>query len=405
MLINFGWAFSLTGFLVIIAVVCMYFSRLGDIKIGGNDAEPMMSKFNWFAITLCTTLAAGIVFWGTAEPIYHLAYPPASLGIEPLSPEAAKFAMETMFLHWTFTPYAIYALPTVLFAISFYNLNKPFSIGSQLSPITEKIENNKFYQVIDAVCLFCLSAGAAAAFGTSTLNIGGALNAITGIDSNPSLWFIISIVLASIFIFSASTGVMKGIKILSDINMKVYYLIGIFVFLAGPTSYFLNLGTEAFGGYLTGFLDKNLYTGGASNEMWPKGWTMFYWAVWMAWAPVTACFLGRISYGRTVREILNINFVFPSIFSALWMVLFSGTAINYQMTGKVDLVKILNEAGPEAIAYAILREMPFSNIIIPFFFIIVVITAITAFDSTTKCYECSFNEEYFYIKPGSAYIF
>lgn len=384
MLINFGWAFSLTGFLVIIAIVSMYFSKLGEIKIGGTDAKPIMSNFNWFAITLCTTLAAGIVFWGTAEPIYHLAYPPKTLGIQPLSPEAAKFAMETMFLHWTFTPYAIYALPTVLFAISFYNLKKPFSIASQISPITEKITNDKFYQIIDAICLFSLSAGAAAAFGTSTLNIGGALNSITGIQSTPSLWLIISITLASIFIFSASTGVMKGIKILSSLNMKVYYLIVAFVFFVGPTTYCLNLGTEAFGGYLSGFFNKSLYTGGAANEIWPKSWTMFYWAVWMAWAPVTACFLGRISYGRTVKEILNVNFLFPSLFGALWMVIFSGTAINYQLTGKLDLVKVLNEIGPEAVGYAILKEMPFSNIIIPFFFLIVVITAITAFDSTTN---------------------
>lgn len=93
MLANFGWAFNLIGFLVIIAVAIMYFSKLSEIKIGGVNAKPFPSNFNRFAITLCTTLAAGIVFWGTAEPIYHLAYPPKTLGIQPLSPETEKFAM------------------------------------------------------------------------------------------------------------------------------------------------------------------------------------------------------------------------------------------------------------------------------------------------------------------------
>lgn len=381
---QFGWAFSMIGMVALLAVIVAYLSPLGKIKIGGEKAEPLMSKANWFAITLCTTLAAGIVFWGTAEPMYHLAYPPSSLGMDPFSPEAAKYAMETMYLHWTFTPYAFYALPTMLFAIAFYNMKKPFSIGSQLAPISGKVEGDKFYQIVDAICMFCLGAGAAAAFGTAVLNMAGALNSIVGIESNPATWFILSVVVVVTFVISSSTGLMKGIRILSSINMQIYYVIVGFVFLAGPTAYFLNLGTEAFGGYLTGFFEKNLFTGASSGDMWPQWWTTFYWAVWMAWAPVTACFLGRIAYGRTVRELLNINFIMPSLFSGLWMTIFSGTAVNFQMTGRVDLVNVLETVGPEGVGYALLRELPLSGLIIPFFLVIVFITAITAFDSTTN---------------------
>ena len=123
---QFGWLFSwsTTAFLIILIIV--YFSPLARIRIGGKDAQPILTKWRWFAITLCTTIATGILFWGTAEPLYHLHSPPAGLGFLSAGPEALEFSMSTMFMHWSFTPYGIYTLTALVFALSYYNLKHTY---------------------------------------------------------------------------------------------------------------------------------------------------------------------------------------------------------------------------------------------------------------------------------------
>lgn len=260
---NLGWLFSISGLLMVIACIGVYFSPLGNVKIGGPDAKPILKFGNWFAITLCTTIAAGVTFWGIVEPIYHVSAPPESLGIKPNSPEAAIFSMSSMYLHWTISPYAIYCVPAIVFAFAYYNMKKPFSLGSTLAPILGDKINGKTGKVIDAVCLYTLALGMASSLGTSVLNLAGGVNHLSGIASNPLLWAIITAAVTITFILSASSGLMKGIRILSDINMKAFYGIAIFIFIVGPSSYILNLGTESAGNYFTHFLKKFIYRSGS----------------------------------------------------------------------------------------------------------------------------------------------
>ena len=384
MVVDMGWMFSITGVVSVIVVVLVYFSPLGHIKLGGEDAKPILKKSSWFAITLCTTIAAGILFWGTAEPMWHLAYPPESLGIEPMSPEAALFAMETMYLHWTFVPYAIYAVPTIIFAFAYYNMKRSFSVGSQIAPLLSEKRQNKINGVIDAVVLFTVAAGIGSSFGTAVMNMGGGLNALFGLDNTKSLWVIITVVGTIAFIISSGTGLMKGIRILSDVNVYLYYVIIAALLILGPTVYFSSLGTEAFGGFVDNMFSKALFTGAAAGDTWASGWTMFYWSNWMAWAPVAAVFLARIAYGYRIKEVVMMNFVIPGIFSTIWMTILSGTTINFQLTGKVDVLAIMNEQGSGAAAYAVLGALPMSGLIIGIYLIAVMISFITATDSTTN---------------------
>ncbi|MCY6354221.1 BCCT family transporter [Clostridium sp. ZS2-4] len=384
MVIDLGWIFSIAGIMSVIVMLFVYFSPLGEVRLGGEDAKPLLKKTSWFAITLCTTIAAGIMFWGTAEPIWHLAYPPESLGIEPMSHEAAKFAMETMYLHWTFVPYAIYAVPTIMFAFAYYNMKRSFSVGSQIAPLISSSKQDKINGFIDAVVLFTVATGIGASFGTGVMNMGGGLNALFGIINTKSLWVIITIFATIAFIISSGTGLMKGIRILSDINVYLYYVIIAILLVLGPSVYNFSLGTEAFGGFLDNLFSKALFTGAAAGDTWAADWTMFYWANWMAWAPVSAVFLARIAYGYKIKEVVTMNFVIPSIFSAIWMTILSGTTINFQMTGRVDVLAIMNEQGSGAAAYAVLREFPLSGVIIGIYLIAVIISFITATDSTTN---------------------
>jgi glycine betaine transporter len=384
MTVEMGWIFSLVGAASLIIIIAVYFSPLGDVRIGGPNAKPIINKISWFTITLCTTIAAGIMFWGTAEPIWHLAYPPASLGIEPMSGAAAKFAMETMYLHWTFVPYAIYAVPTIVFAFAYYNMRRSFSVGSEIAPLLKEKNTKRINNIIDAIVIFAVAAGISASFGTSILNMGGGMNALFGIANDKTLWVVLTIIGTVAFVVSSSTGLLKGIKILSDFNVFLYIIILAALLLFGPTAYMFGLGTEALGGFFTNLFDKALFTGVASNDTWASGWTVFYWSNWLAWAPVSAVFLARITYGYKIKEAVTMNFIIPSIFSAVWMTILSGTAINFQMTGVVDLLAIMNEQGSAAAGYALLRELPFSSILIGIYLLAVLISFVTATDSTTN---------------------
>lgn len=384
MIIQSGWLFSLVGAACLVVIIGAYFSPLGDVRIGGPDAKPLINKMSWFTITLCTTIAAGIMFWGMAEPIWHLAYPPSSLGIEPMSAEAAKFAMETLYLHWTFLPYAIYAVPTVVFAFAYYNMKRSFSVGSEISPIMGKRNQGKINVIIDAIVIFSVAAGIAASFGTSVMNMGGGINALFGIDNGKVLWIVLTILGTIAFVVSSATGLFKGIKLLSDINVMLYVVILVALIILGPTSYVFSLGTESLGGFLTNIFDKALFTGAASGDTWASDWTVFYWSNWMAWAPVSAVFLARITYGYKIKEVITMNFVIPSLFSVIWMTIIGGAAINFQMTGAVDVLGIMNEQGSPAAVYAVLGNIPFSGVFIFIYLIAVFLSFVTATDSTTN---------------------
>lgn len=384
---NLGWTYSLTSFLCLVTIVMAYFSPLGNVVLGGKNAKPILSKANWATITLCTAMAAGALFWGIVEPIYHMADPP--VGIVPNSWESAKFAMETMILHWSIHPYAIYTLPVIAFAFAFFNMRKPFSVASQLSVITDKLhiktgDKNKFPQILDGILLFAMGLGIMGTLCTGTLNMGGALKVITGIQSKSSAWLIILVGVTICFIMSSISGIQKGIKVLSNINIAVYFILLAIVLILGPTSFQLNGTLEAVGGTLSRLPEKLLTTGAYASDSWAKNWTVFYAGSWGSWAPISACFLARLGVGYKVKDLIKINFGIPVLFNIVWCGIFSNTAINYQLTGKLDLISILNTEGPEATIYAIFQEMPGAKFIIILFFVALVISMITAMDSTTN---------------------
>jgi glycine betaine transporter len=385
-----GWMFSITVLSMLILCMVIWISPLGKIKIGGEEAKPLLNRWRWFSITLCTTIATGILFWGTAEPIYHYTNPPLSSGIEGATEEAANFAMSTVFLHWSFTPYAIYAIPTIAFALAFYNYNAPFTLSSMLFPFFSKDDdrslkvNKKLSAVVDILCLFALVAGMSASLGTGILTLAGGLDYLFGIEKSSSLLLFICIIIVASFVISASSGLMKGIRILSSLNVFAFIGIALFIFSMGPVLKVLSLGVNGFVDYVSGFFEKNLYNIFHPDDTWANSWTVFFWANWMAWAPISAMFLGRISKGYRVREVLFFNWIVPALFSLIWMTIFSGTSLSFQMDGTADLVGILNGKGYESVIFEIMRYFPLKNILPLFFILIVFLSYVTAADSNTE---------------------
>ena len=378
---NFAWLFNGTTLLCLATVVIVYFSPFANVRIGGRQARPIMKLSSLVWITLCTTIAAGILFWACAEPMYQMYAPAISEGVEPGSSGAALFAMKTMFLEWTWSPYGLYTVATLTFAFVFYNMKQKYSIGSALIPVLgERVA--KYNSLIDAVCLFALVTGMAAALGTGTLTIAGGVESVFGIQSNALSWGIIIIVIVLAFVISSISGLMNGIKILSNINSKVYMVLLIFLLIFGPTAFMLNFAAESFGAYAQDFFRMSMMTGDIFGDGWAKSWPIFYWCNWLAWTPITAVFLGRILKGYTIKDAIRCNFIIPSLFSTLWMGLFSTASIYYELNG-VGVYETLLAQGPEAVIYTVFRQLPAAVIVIPFYLFIVFISFVTASDSNT----------------------
>ena len=380
---NFSWLFSAGSFFLVVLTGIVYFSPLGNVRIGGEQAKPLLSKWRWFMVALCTTLAVGVLFWTTAEPLYHLYGPPESLGIEAGSPAAASFAMSTMFLHWTVTPYAIYLVPSLVFALVFYNLRSSFSIGAMLQPLLGAARVKRYAGLIDTLAMFALVAGMASSLGTGALTLAGGLSQYIGGETSPLRLAIIIAVIVITFVASAMSGLQRGIVMLSTFNTWIMLALGLFVLLCGPTLYMLSIGVESLGVYLQTFFSRSLFTGAASGDKWPQTWTVFYWSVWFAWAPVSAMFLGKISRGYSVREFIHINMLYPALFTALWICIFSGSSLYFDALGDGALNRVLNEQGVEHVLYQMFQQLPASGAMIAFLLFIAFISFVTAADSST----------------------
>ena len=384
-LTSFSWLFNFTTLLTLLVVLATYFSPLKNVRFGGRNARPIVSYRSYVWIVLCMIMGSGLMLWACAEPLYHLYSPPSNVVGGALSGDAVKWSMETIFLEWTFSPMALYALPAVLFAFVFYNMKKRFSLGSMLSPIfndlglSDLFIDRKVTPMVDCICLFSLCAGMAAALGVGVLLIGGGLEYIFGgrFVSGPRIWILSSGFIILVFIIAAISGVKKGIDLLSKYNAYFYLLLGVFVFLFGPTVYILSLCFECFGAYLRDFFYLSLNSSAAYGDGWAEQWPVFYWCTWLAWSAVSAAFLGRISKGYTVKDALNVIFLIPSLFSVIWLAIFSGSSIHFELSGS-QIFSAMGSGGTEAAAYALLEQLPGAVVVIPLFLLTAILSYITS---------------------------
>lgn len=270
---KFAWMLNTVSLMALVLVAVAYFSPIRNVRIGGSKARPVVRYKDYVWIVLCTIMGAGLMLWACAEPLTHIHEPPVNVTQGPLSGEAILWAMENIFLEWTFTPMAIYALAAVLFAFVFYNMKEPFSIGSMLVPLFGQRVVGGWMTALDGVCLFCICLGMASTLGSGILLIIEGVVRVTkgAVAANAWSWTICGIVIIICFTVSASSGLKRGMKHLSTLNSWFYLIIGIFVFLAGPTSYILNLSVENFGAYLSDFFKLSLWTSTAAGTAGPCG--------------------------------------------------------------------------------------------------------------------------------------
>ena len=373
----FGPLYSVVVPAGLLLLIVIYHSPLGRLTIGGPQAEPVLSKPAWFLIVLCTTVAAGILFWATAEPVWHFNAPPDG-SMEARSPAASSFAMSTLFLHWTFLPYSLYCVSGLMFAICYFNLGQPFHAGSTLRPILGERVTRRLSPWIDGVCLFSLTAGIAASMGSALLTLGGGFDRfMEGSDKSQVLGWMALLITLTMGV-SAASGLLRGIKALSYINAFGFLVLILWVSAFAPWSILIPRTGIAVAEFVTTLLPRSLSIG--MNQGWSENWTVFYWSNWLAWTPITAVFLGRLGRGYTVRTFIRFNLIYPSLFSVCWLSLFGGYALSIdEQSGELN--RALQTDGPESVIFQVFDTMPLATISSLFFLLVVFLSFVTSGDS------------------------
>ncbi len=388
-LLNFGWLYQMVAMICFFGVLFVTFSKTGNLRIGGKDAQPKYPFHTWFMMALTGGISVGIVNWGINEPMVYFGNVYGeleTLGIDPLSPQAAHFAIARCFYNWSFVPYAFYGVTGVLMAYLFYNKKEKFSVAATLTPLFgQKAYNSTVSSILDTLCTIGIVLGMACGLGTGMAFILSGVKLVYGVDSTITIWIILGTAITALFTGAAYLGLDKGIKKLATLNSKIFYALLIILFFTGPIidickSLGLGLAVWLDNFWLWGLDPVDI--GGEALTVW---WTLFDWTVWVAYAPVMGLFLAKISYGRTIREFMIINWILPSCFGLVWFSVWGGTALNWQTNGVVDLVAILKEYGAVSAVWGFLQNLPFGLgiVLIPVVMVTLVLSFSTAADSIT----------------------
>ncbi|OOF42725.1 transporter [Rodentibacter rarus] len=371
---NFSWfyilAFSIfLGFLLTLSV-----SSLGNIKLGSDEEEPEFSFLSWLAMLFAAGMGVGLMFFGAAEPLTHYLSEITSGAPEHRQQEAL---LHTLF-HWGIHAWAVYGTIALALAYFGFRYKLPLALRSCFYPLLKDRINGKMGDLIDIMALLATLFGIITTLGFGAAQLGAGLHQMGWVSENSfGLQVIVITVVMSLALFSAISGVGKGVKILSELNLTLAFLLLVFVLLTGPTLYLLSAFSDNIGNYLSNLVQLSFktYVYEQEHTEWFSGWTVLYWAWWCSWAPFVGLFIARISKGRTIREFIFGVLVIPSVFGILWFTVFGNTAI-WLNEGKA--VGALGQmiSSPETLLFKFLDYLPLptvsglvSLIVISLFFI------------------------------------
>lgn len=380
---NVAWLLNLVMSLGLFVMLFLAISRFGDIPLGKDNEKPEFSRFSWVAMMFGAGIGVGIFFFGPSEPLAYFLSPPPHTA-EPATPAALHQAMAQSHFHWGLAIWGLYALVGGALAYSTYRRGRPSLISSTFrSLLGSKPHEGLVGRIIDMMAIIATLFGTAATLGLSALQITQGVQIISGASEITNNIVILIIgVLGVCFIISAVSGVARGIRYLSNINITVTLCLIGFVFIFGPSLFLLNLVPSGIATYIDQYLPmmgKSLSWGQETIDF-QGGWTAFYWAWWIAWTPFVGMFIARISRGRTLREFALITIAAPTFILILAFTIFGGAAINFHLDG---LPLFDGTAGNEQVLFALFDQLPL-NAITPFILIVVLaIFFITSADSAS----------------------
>lgn len=374
---NFGWMYLIVVFLMVIFALAVALSPLGKLKMGKEDDKPEYSNFQWFTMLFGGSMGIGLVFYSVAEPIMHYVSPATGEG----ETVAAMYdAMRITFFHWGVHPWVIYAIGGLALGYFAFKKDRPFLVSSAFEPlIGEERVKGPIGKAIDVLAVFATIFGVATSLGLGAGQIVGGLNYIFGVTTGTALTCIVIAIITVIFTFATMTGLQKGIALIADIKIYLSIAFMIFIFVFGGAVFILDIFTNTFGSYLATIVRQSLWM---ENKAFLSGWTVFYWAWWIAWAPFCGQFCARVSKGRTIREyILTVSFL-PAVFGFIWLAIYGGAAFNMNELHGGTIMAAINNDYTTGL-YALLQELPVFAITGPLAILLIVFSFLGSANSAT----------------------
>ena len=380
MIDTFGWFYMLITAFFVLFIIVLAISPFGNIKLGKEDDEPEFSWFSWIGMLFAAGIGVGFVFWGVAEPVLHYLQPP--VGYEPETIESAVAGLRYGVFHWAFHPWAIFSIVGLTLAYVQFRLNRPALISSAFYPLLGHKVNGVAGQTIDTLAVLATCTGVATTFGLSALQMSAGISHLTPIPNNIWTQIVIIVIVTFCFIISSATGLDKGIRLLSNINIVVAAILLLFVLSIGPTIFILENFVTTIGGYITNFLRMSLTLTPYSDSEWLGANTIFFWAWHISWAPFMGLFIARISKGRTIREFIAGVLIAPAVLALIWFTTFGSTGLHIEIYGNGGLAELVsNEV--EIALFAMLAELPLGLITSTISMFLIFIFFVTSADSAT----------------------
>ncbi|REH89751.1 BCCT family transporter [Staphylococcus felis] len=381
--LNFGWLFLMIVFVLDVFLILLAASRYGRFKLGRDHEEPEFSFISWVGMLFSAGLGVGIVFWGVAEPLTHYLHSPFPNSIEGQTPEAARLAMGYTFFHWGISQWSIFAMSGLIVAYFQFRKDRDGLISTAMEPVFGETYRRPFRNIIDILAIIATVMGIATSIGLGILQIAGGLNHVFKVPNNAWTLIIITLLMTFIFLGSALTGINRGVKWLSNLNILIGSLLLIFIFIFGDLRFIVETFTVSISEYLSHFIQYSLrvdpYTG---NNAWIQQWTVFYWAWVISWSPFIGGFVARVSRGRTIREFVIGVLIIPPCISFAWIAGFGGTAINWALNHNDGIEKIVDKDYTVAL-FELLSKFPLHEVTSALAIILIFTFIITSADSTT----------------------
>ena len=353
-----GWLFVIAVNVFILFSLFIAFSRFGDIRLGGEEAKPEFSTMAWFAMLFSAGMGIGIMFWSVAEPIFHFQSPPMA---EAGTVEAAREAMNLTYLHWGFHAWAIYAVVGLSLAFFAFNRKLPLSFRSVFHPLIGDRIKGWMGDVIDILAVLATLFGLATSLGLGVLQVSAGLNHVFELPDNIYMQVGIIIAITAVATASVVLGIDKGVRVLSEFNVRIAALFLLFMIVVGQTIFIFDSLVQNMGSYVSSLAVFSFWTESYTDSNWQGSWTIFYWAWWISWSPYVGMFIARISKGRTIKQFVLGVLIVPSLITFLWMAAFGGSAINLELGATGAIGDAVNENVATAL-FVFLEQFPLGMI-------------------------------------------
>ncbi|MBQ7456575.1 MAG: BCCT family transporter [Desulfovibrio sp.] len=380
-------------FTVALCLICIFFacSRYGDVKLGPPEEKPQYSLKSWVAMIFCSGVAGACMFWAIVEPLWDVISLPQNA--PAMSTEAFDWSLAYLLLHWGPNAWCTYFVAALPIAYLFHIRKKPvLRISAASEIVLGKQTNGVIGRACDVFFILGLLFCTAVTMCVSLPTVVAALNRVFGVTPGFTVELIVLLVSACIAGWSVWSGLDKGIKVLSDINVIIALAMVFFGFFAGPTSQLIDIFTNAIGKMLGNYMNMTFWIAPFADNSFPRDWTIFYALFWAGYGPFMGLFIARISRGRTIREVIIWGmlgciaggYLIHGVFGSYTLWLQYNAVHHVEGKAALDAVAILKESGGAAAMMAVLDTLPFGKIVMCVYCVFSTIFLATSVDS--GCY-------------------